>query len=128
MAAALFGAAQVMALDNDPEAVAAAAENVARNGLKMRMAVSADSLTGLGQGYQLVVANIVHDVLLVLADELCRLTEMGGTLVLSGIMVGEQLENLEQAFIARGFGVQGRESRGEWAALSLKKPNGTPGS
>lgn len=128
MAAALFGAAQVTALDNDPEAVAAAAENVARNGLKTRMAVSADPLSGLGRGYQLVVANIVHDVLLVLADDLCRLTEMGGTLVLSGIMVGEQLENLEQAFIARGFGVLGRESRGEWAALSLKKPSGTPGS
>lgn len=121
MAAALFGAAQVTALDNDPEALRAAAENVVRNGLQTRMAVTAAPLSSLERGFQVVVANIVHDVLLALADELSRLTEAGGILLLSGITVGEQQENLEQVFTDRGLLVLGRECRGEWALLCLNK-------
>jgi ribosomal protein L11 methyltransferase len=122
MAALLFGAESVTALDNDPEAVRAAEENIARNRLGSRMDVGLAPLASLPpQGYQLVVVNIVHDVLLALADDLKRVVAPGGNLVLSGIMVGEQLENIERHYLALGFSVLDRKSQGEWAALRLAK-------
>ncbi len=128
MAALLLGAGSVTALDNDPEAVRAARENVCRNCLEKKMAVAAEPLSSLQEGYQLVVANIVHDVLLDLADELSRLTAPGGSLLLSGILDGEQLENITSSFVSRGFTRLAANSRGEWAVLCLRRQGEAPQS
>ena len=121
MAAALFGARQVMAIDNDPAAVEAAQENIVKNGLSGRVEVSQTPLEELEGKYALVVANIIHDVLLVMAPDLTRLTESGGTLVLSGILAGEQADNIIRVYGEAGFSLTGKEEKGEWAALGLKK-------
>lgn len=119
MAAVLFGAEKVLGLDNDPEAVAAATENVGRNGLQDRMEVSLAPLSSVAGCYEIVVANIVHDVLIAMADDLVRLTAPGGTLVLSGILAGEQVENIVRVFSGRGLVPVERAARQEWAALLL---------
>ena len=121
MAALLFGAADVLGLDNDPDAVSAAKENVHRNSLQDHMKISLAPLTSLAGPYGIVVANIVHDVLISMADDLIRLTADGGTLILSGILAGEQVANIASVFTAKGFQLSEQKSRQEWAALRFKK-------
>jgi len=125
MAAVLFGASSVLGIDNDPEAVAAADANVRRNALDRQMQVTSTPLSELSGQYQIVVANIVHDVLLDLAEDLTRLIDGGGILILSGILVGEQAANIERFFGGKGFTLLDLEERKEWAALRFQKVNST---
>ncbi len=121
MAAVLFGAGSVLGVDNDQDAVSAARENVSRNALQDRMRVSGRGIQEIDERYDLVVANIVHDVLAALADDLSRLTLPGGGLVLSGLIHGEQTESMKRCFLARGFTLSEELLDGEWGALRLKK-------
>ncbi len=121
MAALLFGAEQVVAVDNDPEAVFAAEENVRRNLLQERMQVSLAPLASLEDRFGIVVANIVHDILVGMADDLSRLSEEGGSLILSGILEGEQAANIIGVFQAKGFLLLEKMSRGEWVACRFLK-------
>ena len=121
MAALLFGAEDVLGIDNDPEAVSAAAENVRRNSLQDHMQISLAPLSSLEEPYEIVVANIVHDVLISMADDLARLTADGGTLMLSGILAGEQVANIIAVFTAKGLKLSGEKSLQEWAALRFEK-------
>ncbi|NCC94760.1 MAG: 50S ribosomal protein L11 methyltransferase, partial [Opitutae bacterium] len=90
MAAALFGCREVLAVDNDPDAVAVARQNVAHNHLAARIELASTPVAEIRGSFQLIAANIVHDVLVDLAPDLTRLTAPGGSLVLAGILVGEQ--------------------------------------
>lgn len=121
MAAAMFGAPEVMAIDNDPAAVDAAMENVVHNGLQDRVTVEATPLEELQGSYSVVVANIIHDVLMSMITDLGRLTCTGGALVLSGILREQQADNIVNAYTNAGFVLQGKEEKGEWAALHLIK-------
>lgn len=121
MAALLFGAGDVLGIDNDPEAVAAAEQNVRYNCLQDRMQVNLTPLSSLQEPFAIVVANIVHDVLIDLADDLARLTADGGTLILAGILQGEQAGNIIDVFSAHGLQLARRDSRLEWEALCFKK-------
>jgi ribosomal protein L11 methyltransferase len=121
MAAVLFGAGAVLGIDNDPEAVSAAEENVRRNALQESMQVSLAPLASLTEPYGIVVANIVHDVLIGMADELAQLLAGDGTLILSGILAGEQVENIISVFTAKGLQLSEQKIREEWAALRFSK-------
>jgi ribosomal protein L11 methyltransferase len=121
MAAVLFGAEAVLGIDNDPEAVSAAEENVRRNSLQDHMQISLAPLSSLEEPYEVVVANIVHDVLISMSGDLARLTAAGGALILSGILTGEQVANIIRVFTSNGFQLSGQESRQEWSALRFKK-------
>ncbi len=121
MAALLFGAGGVLGIDNDPEAVWAAEENVRRNMLQESMEVSLTPLTALEDVYEIVIANIVHNVLVDMADDLARLTAEGGNLILSGILTGDQAENIQTVFSGKGFLLISQKSRQEWAALMFRK-------
>lgn len=123
MAALLFGAARVVAIDNDEEAVRVARANVELNQLSYKMAVSGTPLAELSAAYQVVVANIVHDVLLALSDDLVRVLQPGGTLLLSGLIEGEQSANITRVFAEKGCHLIGQARDGQWAALQLRKSN-----
>jgi ribosomal protein L11 methyltransferase len=124
MAAALFGADAVLAIDNDPEAVAAAAANVRYNGLEAVVEVAATPLEQVAGPFSLVVANIIHDTLVEMAETLSRLTEAGGALVVSGILQGEQTDNIVRCFAEKGFRLARCEQLTEWSALLLQKEMG----
>ena len=121
MAAALFGASMVLAIDNDPEAVSAAKKNVAINKLQQIMEVQITPLASLTAPFSLVIANIVHDVLLELAPDLGRLTASGGQLILSGLLAGQQVTNIVACFTALGFSLNRQEQKKEWATLLFAK-------
>ena len=121
MAAALQGADRVLGVDNDPEAVRIAAENVRINNLSARLQVSDRDIRDLSLGFDIVLANIVHDVLLDLSDDLARLTKDGGTLILSGLLDGEQSRNLVRCFERNSFALNNKRTDGQWAALHFEK-------
>ena len=121
MAGLLFGAEKVLGIDNDPEAVAAAHQNVGTNGLEDRMRVSPQDLSTLDDSYEVVVANIVHDVLVALSGDLARVTAAGGTLILSGLLTGTQVDNIIEVFGGEGFRLVDQADRLEWSALRFTK-------
>lgn len=121
IASVLFGAKSVLGIDNDPEAVSAASDNVWRNGMTEKMSVSSAGIEELQKPFSVVVANIIHDVLVELADDLVRLTAKGGKLVLSGILTGEQSENIKQLFSNKGLLLTDDIQKKEWSALLFAK-------
>ena len=91
--------ATAIAVDNDPNAVAATAENAARNGVADRIAAGQVLPEGT---FPLVLANIQAHVLRALADALVART--GGTLILSGLLT-PQAAPLADEFAAAGLRV-----------------------
>jgi ribosomal protein L11 methyltransferase len=82
VAAALFGAAEVDAVDIDPAAVQATAANAAANGVVLNAGLP-DQAAGT---YALVLANILATPLKLLAPLLAGHVAAGGRLVLAGIL------------------------------------------
>ncbi|MDR2189391.1 MAG: 50S ribosomal protein L11 methyltransferase [Azonexus sp.] len=83
IAAARLGAGEVVGVDIDPQAVAAARSNAEKNGVAARFA---DSAATPGGEYDLVVANILANPLRLLAPAICARVRAGGCLALSGIL------------------------------------------
>ena len=121
MAAALFGAKRVYAIDNDPVAVMVARENCQLNDLADIMEVDEQPLTEVKNVYSLVVANIIHDVLIEMAADMGRVTRKGGSLVLSGLLDGSQADSATVAYEQHGFTLKKRRCLKEWAALLFEK-------
>ena len=121
MAGLLFNAGNVQAIDNDSDAVKAATENVFFNGMQNKMDVSLAPLSEIADTYDVVIANIVHDVLVSMADDLVRLTEKGGFLILSGLLAETQVGNIREVFCGKGLKLAGEKVRGEWAAVRFVK-------
>ncbi len=124
MAAALRGASRVIAIDNDPDAVAAARENVARNNLDGRVVVSGRDLGEFDGTFDLIAANITADVLTPLAPRLIERLAPGGALVLAGLLAGEQTREVRAIYEGLDLLCAGERSEGEWASLLLIAPAG----
>jgi ribosomal protein L11 methyltransferase len=93
IAAAKFGANQVMAVDIDPAAVESTELNASANAVTLSAA-----LPDRAQGhYGVVLANILASPLKVLAPLLCAHVAPGGRLVLAGILE-RQADELKQAY------------------------------
>lgn len=121
MAAVLWGASKALAIDNDPEAVRVAGENILKNELRTRITVSGAGLEKITARFPLVVANIIHDTLISLADSLSEKVEDNGALILSGLLHGTQTDTIIRCFEARNFRVSSTLQEGEWGALKFKK-------
>lgn len=85
IAAALKGAATVVCVDNDPQALIATADNAGRNGVADRVACSTPEAFD-GEPGDVVLANILAGPLIELAPRLSGFLLRGGRLVLSGIL------------------------------------------
>jgi ribosomal protein L11 methyltransferase len=93
IAAALFGATSVDAIDIDPAAVEAAQGNADANAVRITA-----GLPELATGrYRTVLANILATPLKVLAPLLCAHVAPGGSLVLAGILE-RQVDELKAAY------------------------------
>jgi ribosomal protein L11 methyltransferase len=121
MAAALFGVGQIIAIDNDPVAVAVAQENIENNKLTGQIKASTTPVAQITGTYNLVCANIVHDVLVEMAPVLTRLTTLGGHMVLAGILSGEQEDNIITVYKKQGCCLLDRRYQEEWVALQLQR-------
>lgn len=89
VAAAKLGARRIAAVDLDEQAVAATRENAECNGV----AIAASRPDGLSPGhYDLVLANILAQPLIVLAPLLASRTAPGGRLALAGLLAAQARE------------------------------------
>ena len=120
IAAGLFGAGEVLAVDVDPIAVQASRENAARNRLG-RVIESREGSVPTGDGpFDLVLANLIASLLVNLADPLAGEVRPGGTLLASGIFHDRESQ-VADAFAARGFELANRWAEGDWVALELRR-------
>lgn len=124
MGCALLGAREVVAIDNDPDAVVAARANIEHNKLQERITVSGVSVGSLDGIFDLVVANITSDVLLDLAPRLVSFLGPAGYLVLAGILRGEQEALVVSGYRALGLNHLESKTRDEWVALCFQKGAG----
>ena len=119
MAAVLFGAGEAVAIDNDPEAVRVATENINNNNLQQTISTSATDLINIAGSFDLICANIVHDVLVDMAPTLARLLAPGGRLVLAGILRGRQEENIIKVYRELNISLLRAAHEEEWVSLLL---------
>lgn len=118
VSAALLGAREVVAVELDPWACAAARENVERNGVSDRVrvvsrAVGEDFLPG-EPPFDGIVANIETPLLLPLLGGFARGLAPGGWLLLSGILAGEEAAQMRGAASRAGFTLEEEDREGEW--------------
>jgi ribosomal protein L11 methyltransferase len=92
IAAMKLGASRAWGIDIDPQAVAAAERNAARNGVGATFLPAADSLRAPAD---IVVANILAQPLIVLAPVIAKLNPAGGRVALSGILAHQADEVME---------------------------------
>jgi ribosomal protein L11 methyltransferase len=115
IAAAKLGAGQVDAVDIDPQALEATAANARANGASVRVATP-EALPAAR--YELVVANILAQPLMVLAPLLAARTAPGGAIALSGLLESQAAE--VAAAYAGHFELVTRLEEG-WAALEGRR-------
>ena len=120
---ALFGAKQVLAIDNDPDAIETAKGNITRNRLAHIVTVSSQDILSIQPGFDLLVANITHDTLAELAKPLTGLLVPKGYLVLSGILSGDQENSIRNIYTKLGFNYIKNVTKDEWTALQFQKNN-----
>jgi len=121
MACALFGAPEVLAIDNDPDAVAAAHENIQANHLADRMMASDRDLSTVQCQFDLVIANITSNVLTDLAGQLCDCLAPSGHLILAGILTGEQEQGIHKTYTGLGLRHLATSYQDEWASLHFAR-------
>jgi len=119
LAAARFGA-KVLAIDLDPEAVAAALENVRLNDLVERVWVEETPLPFLREKFPLVLANITAPDLLQLAEALASRLLPAGALIISGFLE-EDAPALEARYLSLGLHISGYLSQEGWGALIFRR-------
>ncbi len=124
--------ARVTGSDLDPWCVEATTQNALLNNVEIEVHGDAD-LGWMKAPFPFVIANLMSDLLIRLAPELSRVTEIGGTLVVSGISAPRagEVENALQAagFVTRQKVEMDGETRSEgdsswtetWAAFVFRR-------
>jgi ribosomal protein L11 methyltransferase len=120
LAAARLGAAIVVGLDDDPDALRNAAENVQLNGAGRTLSlVQADIATFGGEPADVVTANLTAAVLVRNAATIATLLAPNGTLIVSGF-APDEIDTVAAAFEAvLGKSPVRRVEEGDWAAASI---------
>jgi ribosomal protein L11 methyltransferase len=122
LAAVLLGAARVVAVEVDPEALEVARENLAANGALGRVELVLGTTAAVSGGwFDLLAANLRSGTLVEGMADLAHLLRPGGRGVLSGILAGEA-GLVEEAALGRGLEVRRTSQGGEWVALEVRKP------
>jgi len=117
IAAARLGASEIVAVDNDPNAVVATRHNARNNQVEGRIRALHGSLAETSGSYDLVLANILAPVLLaMIADGLTNRVKRTGALVLSGILE-EQAQEVRAALARAGMTRIEQRQSGDWVSL-----------
>lgn len=117
VAALLFGARSAVCIDNDADTVAVVLETGDHNAVTERLTAGTTPVEELDVTYDLVLANIEARVLIPLARVIAARVAPGGTLVLSGILVGQEDDVIAAYSTLR---CEARPVMGEWAAIVLR--------
>ncbi len=122
IAAAQMGAKDVLAIDIDRVAVRVAAENIRHNGFEGKIRCAAgDLLESVDEVADVVIANIIADVIIGMAEPVRAHIVPGGTFICSGIS-SERRADVEGALNAAGYEIFDVRERGGWCAMAAKRP------
>ena len=121
VAALLLGAERAVGVDIDPLAVKTARENGAENGFSepeytVYCGNLADKVTGK---YDVVVANIVADVIILFCKDVGRYLNDGGVFITSGI-IDTREDDVVAAFQKYGFRIRARHVDNGWVCFECE--------
>ncbi len=117
------GASSAVAVEIDPVAARALAENVKLNDMDDRITVIAAPIDQAGLGdatYPVVFGNLIARILADNAEAIARHIAPGGILIASGI-IEEREQLVVDAFQPLGVSVKARKQAGDWVALLLER-------
>lgn len=122
LAALKLGAERAVGVDNDPQALAASADNAERNGVGTLLDVYApeDEPAAI---YPVVVANILASALDALAETLAARVAPGGVIALSGILHGQEGALIER--YSAWFEALEAVQAGDWMRITGVRRAGT---
>lgn len=110
-----LGAKQALGIDISDQALEASRHNASLNQINDSDFILQLSLSDESVKYDLVIANILANPLLTLADKIAGLCKSKGSIVLSGIL-NEQVDLIQEKY-AQWFGDFNVESKGDWARV-----------
>jgi ribosomal protein L11 methyltransferase len=122
IAAAVLGAARVVAIEMDPDAIGNAVENVERNRVGDRVHVmegDAGVLLPLLAPVRVVLANIISSVLIELLPVMASALAADGAVVMSGILVAER-DHMLAVLSDGGWHVVDEIAEGEWWSVLVR--------
>ncbi len=120
IAAIKLGAAKVLAVDHDPQAIHATQENAVRNGIDQKQISTyfPQDLTNT-QAVDVLIANILANPLIQLANVFATFIKAKGQLVLSGILQ-EQSQDVIEAY-QPWFKMKHLEHQEDWVRIDFEK-------
>lgn len=121
IAAAAYGAGQILACEIDPEACAIAFENAVLNHVDEKIAFTIAPLEELEGEFDLILANILAEENIRLADALLARLASGGLLVLSGILI-EKEKMVVDAFNLYGLDAPEIHHNEDWSCIIYRRP------
>jgi ribosomal protein L11 methyltransferase len=114
-----LGAEQVVAIDNDPEAVRWAQRNIEINEIPVPIELSITPIEDINSQYTLVTANLILGTILELFDQLARVLAPNGWLILSGIL-SDQVPEVKEKIFKKGLKTDRVLYMEEWACIIAK--------
>ena len=117
IAAALLGCREVTGIEIDEDAVNVAGENVALNEVADAVKImQGDLVKGIDVKADIIVANLMADIVMMLAESAKEHLADGGVFISSGILV-EKRDKVAEAVKAAGFEIVEIAEDGEWCAI-----------
>lgn len=122
IAAKYFGVAQIAAYDVDAEAVKAAEENLALNGMQDAITVGAnDLLAGIKTKVGLITANILAEIIVPLIPQAYECLKPGGIFITSGI-IADKKDLIVSEIEAKGFVIDQILNIKDWYSIIAHMP------
>lgn len=124
--AAMLGATEVIAVDNDPDAILNARDNVVRNNVADAIQLEESLVDGpylarFGENhFDIIVANVLSGILKPLLGDFRESVRPDGHIILGGILEQEADEMLE-ACTAAGLHVINEDLEAEWWGVLLRR-------
>lgn len=120
IAAAKLGAKEVLAVDLDEVAVRVSKENVELNKVEDAVTVKHGNLMDVVKDRaDIVVANIIADIIKILAKDVHNFMKDDAVFISSGI-IHAKVEEVKESLIENGFEIMEVQTLGEWNAIVSK--------
>ena len=124
--ALLLGAKNAVGIDIDENSVRIAKENAAQNNIETSFEAMCGNIIDdvdlrekIGTDYDVVVANIVADVIILMSPLFRSFMDKDSTLIVSGI-INRQKEEVKQALIKNGFEIITAQESNDWSCIVCK--------
>ncbi len=119
IAAVKLGAAGCVAIDKDEWSIENSLENIRKNGVTERVALSRGEVASVAESeFDVVVANLNRNTLLYIEPELRRRCRKGGMLLLAGILTLDE-KDITGSYTKSGFTLIETLHEAEWSALAF---------